>query len=119
MNATRLLIAAALSVAALGAQADEADGSQNVIQFNGTATRAQVQAQLANKGANTFSIQYNPLTTFQGQRTREEVRAEFLGSRDAVAAMTAEDSGSAYLAARHDATTARDTQLAGQPRNPQ
>ena len=121
MNASRILLASAiLATAAFGAQADEADGSQYGAQFNGTRTRAEVQAELAQfkqAGVNPWSIQYNPLTSFRGAKTRAQVQAEYLGSRDAVAAFTSEDSGSAYLAARKPLATG--TQFAGQPVNAQ
>jgi hypothetical protein len=112
MNASRLMIVAALSAAAFGAQADEADGSQYGVQFNGTLTRAEVQAQLKQVGPNPWSTQYNPLATFKSERTRAQVQAEYVANRDAVAAFTSEDSGSAYLAT-HDAPVA--TRLAGTP----
>jgi hypothetical protein len=47
---------------------------------------------------NPSSIAYNPLATFESSRTRAEVRAEYIASRDEVAAMTAEDSGAFALA---------------------
>ncbi|MBX3585805.1 MAG: DUF4148 domain-containing protein [Ramlibacter sp.] len=50
MNASKFLAVAALStLAAFGsvAQADEADASQFAVQFNGTRTRAEVQAEAA------------------------------------------------------------------------
>jgi hypothetical protein len=59
-----------------------------------------------------------PAEVVQSERSRAEVQAEYLASRNAVAAMTAEDSGSAYLAARKPATEA-SRQLAGQPVNAQ
>ena len=75
------------------------------------ATRAQVQAELAQykqAGVNPWSTSYNPLKTFKSSTTREQVTAEYLASRDEVAALTSEDSGSFYLAqgaARGHATT--------------
>ena len=48
MNAKSLLAIAAVAAAFSGvARADEADGSQNVIQFEGQRTRAEVQAEAA------------------------------------------------------------------------
>ena len=58
----------------------------------------QAEFDQARNAPNTYSISYNPVANFQSRVTREQVRAEFLASRDAVAAMTSEDSGSAYLA---------------------
>ena len=46
MNASRILAVAALAAAAsFGAQADEADASQYAVQFQGSRTRAEVQAE--------------------------------------------------------------------------
>lgn len=122
MNRSSLALAAVLSVAAFAAQADDADPAgqyANSAQPT-TVTRAAVQAQLAeykNAGVNPWSTSYNPLKSFRGEKTRAEVTAEFLASRNAVAAMTGEDSGSAYLAAHQPAGAPR--QLAGQPVNAQ
>jgi len=99
MNASKFLAIAAIAAVSFGAQADEADASQYGVQFNGTKTRAEVQAQLAAKGVNTYSISYNPVTSFQGKLSRAQVTADYLASRDQVAAVTGEDSGSAFLAA--------------------
>lgn len=101
MKATRLLLAAALAATGFAAHADEADGSQHVLQFNGQKTRAEVQAELQQykrAGVNPWSTQYNPFTGFQSQRSRAQVEADFVANRDRVAAMTGEDSGAAYLA---------------------
>ena len=115
MKTSSILLAAALATAGFAAQADEADGSQYAVQFNGTKSRAEVQAELAQykqAGVNPWSISYNPLNSFNSGKTRAQVQAEYLASRDAVAAFTSEDSGSAYLAARKPLAT---TQFAGQP----
>ena len=118
MNRNRLALAAVLSIAAVAAHAETPDPSGQVAAATaGQATRAQVQSQLADykkAGVNPWSTSYNPLASFRGESTREQVRNEFLGSRDAVNAMTGEDSGSAYLAARRTATEA-GSQFAGQP----
>lgn len=120
MKTSSILLAAALATVGFAAQADEADGSQFANQFNGSRSRAEVQAELAQykqTGVNPWSIQYNPLKSFNSAKTRAQVQAEYLASRDAVAAFTSEDSGSAYLAARQPVRAA--TQLAGQPANAQ
>jgi hypothetical protein len=120
MKSSRLaLVAAFATVAAFGAHADEADGSQNVVQFHGAKTRAEVRAefdQYRQAGVNPWSTSYNPLKSFRSAKSRDQVQAEYLASRDAVAAMNGEDSGSAYLAATQQAETA-SRQLAGQPVN--
>lgn len=79
--------------------------------FAGAQARAVVQAELAQykqSGVNPWSISYNQLHGFQSANSRDQVTAEFIASRDRVAAFTREDSGSAYLA-RSDAR--RDVQL--------
>jgi hypothetical protein len=85
--------------------------------FHGTATRAQVQADLAaykQAGVNPWSTSYNPLKAFKGEKTRAQVTAEYLASRNEVAALNGEDSGSFYLA-QHQGTVSPT--LAGQPVN--
>lgn len=119
MNRTSLALAAVLSVATFAAQADDADpAGQYANSVAPTATsRAQVQAQLADyrkAGVNPWSTAYNPLASFRGEKTRAQVTNEYLASRNAVAATTGEDSGSAYLAANKNAFDA-SRQLAGQP----
>jgi L-rhamnose isomerase len=89
--------------------------------FVSTASRADVQAQLAQfkqSGSNPWSNQYDPLHTFSSKLTRAEVAADFIASRDEVAAFTGEDSGSAYLA-RPEGVQADTTRLAGRPQNAQ
>jgi hypothetical protein len=73
--------------------------------FVSTAERAQVQAGVAQARtvANPWSIAYNPLATFSSSRTREEVRAEYMASRDEVAPLTGEDSGAFALAKQQQA----------------
>ncbi|MGE0429562.1 MAG: DUF4148 domain-containing protein [Hydrogenophaga sp.] len=71
--------------------------------FTSTRTRAEVQAELAEfkqAGVNPWSTSYNPARDFRSEKTREQVLAEYQASRDSVAAITSEDSGSAYAAAR-------------------
>jgi len=108
MNRNRLLTAALLSVAAIAAHADDMDLSGQFAASTAAApvTRAQVQSQYQayrQTGVNPWSTSYNPLASFQSQKTREQVRNEFLANRNAVNALTAEDSGSAYLAAHKPA----------------
>ena len=86
--------------------------------FVSTATRAQVQAELAaykKAGVNPWSISYNPLRGFQSELTREQVTADYVASRDTVAALTSEDSGSAYLTQIAARRVDGGTTLAGQP----
>jgi hypothetical protein len=125
MQASRLLLAAAaLTTAAFAAQADDADPSgQFAHPVTASATSAAAPVQAAAPAAGTYrvspwSTQYNPLATFRSSKSRAEVQAEYIRSRDAVAAMNSEDSGSAYLAANRRAEDA-SRQLAGQPYNAQ
>lgn len=86
--------------------------------FVSTQTRAQVQAELAaykQAGVNPWSIQFDQLKAFRSSTSRQDVTAAYVADRDAVSAITGEDSGSAYFA--QGATQARpgSTTLAGQP----
>jgi hypothetical protein len=88
--------------------------------FVSTRTQAEVQAELAQykqAGVNPWSTSYNPLKYFRSAKTRAEVEQEYIASRDEVRGMTAEDSGSAYLA-QHQVLDA-GSQLAGQPTRPE
>ena len=91
MNAVKYLAVAALAtlaaVASVGAQADEADASQYAIQFNGTRSRAEVQAEavkatgdrsveLASAGTQTLTA---PSTTDRATVRAETVNAVRLG----------------------------------------
>jgi len=86
----------------------------------GASTRAEVQAELQQfkaSGVNPWAQSHNPLRGFQSTKTRAQVTAEYLQSRDATAALNGEDSGSAYLSARTPSVAAPI--LAGQPVNAQ
>ena len=67
-----------------------------------TKARADVLVELAahkQAGVNPWSTSYNVLTAFHAQRARADVQAEAMiaSASGELAAMTAEDSGSAYL----------------------
>ncbi|WBY03311.1 DUF4148 domain-containing protein [Ramlibacter tataouinensis] len=97
----KIALALATFVAAGSAFAD--DITIDPTPFQSTATRAQVQAELAaykKAGVNPWSTTYSPLRSFVSTKSRAEVVGEYIQARDRVAAMTREDSGSAYLA-RH------------------
>jgi len=82
-----------------------------------TASREAVIAemqQFRQSGVNPWADEYNPLAQMHGDRSRAEVTAEFLHSREMVSALNGEDSGSAYLA-RRDGTQPPATQLAAMP----
>jgi hypothetical protein len=114
MNAIKHIVSIAL-VAAAGTALAESPTAEPA--FASTATRAQVQAELAayrKAGVNPWSTTYNPLRSFQGTLTREQVAADYLASRNAVAATTGEDSGSAYFA-QFAPRAQPGTTLAGEP----
>lgn len=117
MNRYALVIALATLAAAGQVLAD--DITIDNTSFASTATRAQVQADLQQfraSGVNPWSQGYQPLREFRSQKTRAEVTADYLRSRDAVAAFTGEDSGSVALADRTDTAAAT---VAGRPVNAQ
>jgi hypothetical protein len=73
--------------------------------FVSTASRAEVAAELAAfraSGVNPWADSYNQLAGFTSSKSRDEVKAEFLASREEVAALNGEDSGSVYLARRSE-----------------
>lgn len=120
MNRYALAIALATLAAAGQVFADEV--TLDTTPFVSSATRAQVQADLQQfraAGVNTLADDYNPLRQFRGAKTRAEVTAEFLRSRNVVAAMTGEDSGSFYLSQRKQGNAVPAATLAGQPVNAQ
>ena len=89
--------------------------------FVSTKTRAEVQADLAaykKAGVNPYSISYNPLRTFVSKASRQDVTAAYIASRDEVAAVNGEDSGSAYFA-QGGHRGVNSTTLAGTPANAQ
>jgi hypothetical protein len=97
------LLAFALAIAGMGysgiTRAD--DITIDPVPFSSTKSRDEVRAELdayRKAGVNPWSMGYNPQRYFHSTRTREEVTAEYIRERDAVAAMTGEDSGSVYLA---------------------
>jgi hypothetical protein len=52
-----------------------------------------------------FADDITPSEPFVSSRTREEVRAEYIASRDEVAALNGEDSGALALAQQRDANS--------------
>lgn len=121
MNTTKLLLAALIAAASFAASAAVQEATPGPDQAPASSlSRSEVQSQLAAfkaAGANPWSSNYNPNARFQPRLTRAQVTAEYLASRNEVAALTSEDSGSAYLtrvaARRHRV----DENLAGQPTN--
>jgi len=96
--AQALVVLAACASAAVSAYAQDATPDDRP--FSSTRDRAEVLAELAQfkkSGVNPWAMSYNP-PLLPSTRTRAEVQAEYIASRDEVAALTGEDSGSAYLA---------------------
>jgi len=87
-----------------------------------TKSRAEVKAELAayqQAGVNPWSTWYNQLAGFKSSTTRQAVVAEYLASRDEVAALNSEDSGSAYLTQTFAQRNRTGPILAGHPTNAQ
>ena len=118
MNRKSLAAALVLIVSAGSVLADDITIDTNP--FTSTRSRAEVQAdlqQFRSAGVNPWAQDYNPLQSFTGSKTRAQVTAEYIRSREAVAATTGEDSGAAWLAQRAPAAAA--SVQAGQPVNAQ
>ena len=113
----RYLLASLLAISAASANVAFADDiTVETRPFQSSTTRAEVQAQLQQYKAqrvNPWSMSYNPLARFSSDRTRADVTAEYLRARDEVAALNAEDSGSAWLAAHTTRRVAPGPVLAG------
>lgn len=89
--------------------------------FAGTKTRAEVQAELfayKQAGVNPWSISYNQLRDFKSNLSRQQVVADYVAAREQVAAITGEDSGSAFYAQGGQRLHSAPV-LAGQPVNAQ
>jgi hypothetical protein len=117
-----LASALVIAAAAVAGNAFADDITIDNTPFTGTLTRAEVQAALAQykaAGVNPWSTQYNPLKAFRSTTTRAEVVAEYIASRDQVAALNGEDSGSAYLAQAGGRRWKSGSTLAGMPHNAQ
>lgn len=106
----------ALAIVAASGAAFANDYTVDTTPFVSTLTRAEVQAELARfikeGGVNPAADWYPPIVQTSSQRTRAEVRAEYIEHRDRVGAFVGEDSGSAYLAQQR---ADRASVLAGQP----
>jgi hypothetical protein len=110
--ATALVIAAA----AAAGNAFAYDITIDTTPFVSSKSRAEVQTELTEfkkAGTSPWSTQFNQLGAYRGQRSCAKVTSEYVALRNAVAALTGEDSGSANLACG----TSWDvgTTLAGQP----
>ena len=110
-------IALALILATTGAVAYADDITIDPMPFTSTLTRAQVLQDLRQyrqAGMNPWADDYNQLAQFRSTVSREQVLADLMLSRGAVAALNSEDSGSMYLAQRQ-ATVKGGTHLAAAP----
>ncbi|GAB3776427.1 hypothetical protein GCM10028796_53920 [Ramlibacter monticola] len=115
----RTIVIAALSFAAASSAFAESPIVDST-PFVSSRARADVQAELQQykaAGVNPWAQSYNPLRGFQSTKSRQQVTADYLRSRDETAALTGEDSGSAWLSARTPSIAA--PVLAGQPVNAQ
>jgi hypothetical protein len=118
MNRKSLTAALVLFAAAGSALAD--DITIDTTPFVSSKTRSEVLAELQQyraAGVNPWAQGYNPLKSFRSGTTRAQVTAEFLASRDEVAASNSEDGGAAWRSAH--APLASGPVLAGDPVNAQ
>jgi hypothetical protein len=116
----RKTFAAALVLLASAGSALADDISIDNTRFVSSKSRAEVQAELQQfqrAGVDPWAQDYNPLQSFASGKSRAQVTAEYVASRDEVAALTGEDSGATRLAARTPGVAA--PVLAGQPVNAQ
>jgi len=97
--------AAALALAAMSARAYADDPTIDPTPFVSTKTRAEVRAEVMQ--GQQFRQAYGEWPTemkpLQSSLTREQVRNEYIASRNEVKALTGEDSGSFYLASKQGA----------------
>lgn len=90
-------------LAAAGSGSGFADDITPEPSFTSTRSRAQVMAELQEfqrSGINPWSAAYDMRAGFASAKSRQNATAEYLAAREEVAALTAEDSGSSYLAVR-------------------
>jgi hypothetical protein len=117
MNRKTLAAALVLVAAAGSALAD--DITIDSTSFVSTRSRAEVLAELQQfkaAGVNPWSQSFDQLKSFKSAKTRAQVTADYVDSREQTAATTGEDSGAAWLAANKPAAV---PVLAGQPVNAQ
>lgn len=110
-------IATSLLVAVASANALADDITIDNTPFVSTKSRAEVRAELDSfkkAGVSPWSMAYNPLRTFKSGKTRADATAEYLASRQETAAITSEDSGSAFLT-RMAARRSQQQYIAGHP----
>jgi len=111
-------VAAVAAAAASPAFADDITIDPN--EFVSTRSRAEVMAELQQfrrDGVNPWADHHDQLQAFKSSKSRAQVTAEYVDSRDEVTALNAEDSGSSYLMARSHRSPA--PVLASLPNNEQ
>jgi hypothetical protein len=117
MNRKTLAAALVLVAAAGSALAD--DITVDNTPFTSTRSRAEVLAELQQfkaSGVNPWAQNFDQLKSFTSAKTRAQVTADYLASRELTAATTGEDSGAAWLAANKPVAAPL---LAGHPVNAQ
>lgn len=98
-------IAAAAAITSGKAYADDITIDDSP--FVSTTSRAEVRAQLMNRGSITeWTMQFDD-SRVKTDYARGQARAEYLAARDEVRALNGEDSGSAYLGRRLAGVNAR------------
>src|SRR5690242_17890045 len=120
MSTKSLLTLAAVAALSTAAFAQDADPSgQFALQIDGQRTRAEVQAEAVAAVARGALRPSNPHASAYVQpvlnttTTRAQVVGDFLAAREEAAALTGEDSGSAYLAKATYAQPVRQYAAAG------
>ena len=97
----RFILASLFAVAAAASISAFADDiTVETKPFVSTLSRSEARSELARfkqAGHNPWAQNYNQLSSFRSSMTRAQATAEYLQSRDEVARLTAEDSGSAVL----------------------
>ena len=101
------VLATTLAAACMAGAVHAETPSVDILNFVGTRSRAEVRGEVAGDRAlvstasNEWTTQHTGPQPMDTGLTREEVRAGYMEARDEVHAMTAEDSGSSWLARAH------------------
>lgn len=124
--ASILAFAATTAVAGLAAVASSAVYAETPTiddtPFVSTRTRAEVRAEVLRQpesvtaAASEWTLQHNHAPQVASMLTREQVRAQYLAAREEVHALTSEDSGSSYFAARQMRDDDSGIRMAGSSR---
>jgi hypothetical protein len=101
------VLAATLAAACMSGSAYAEYPSVDILQFVGTRSPSEVRGEvvgdraLVSTASNEWTSQHAQPPSTDATLTRAVVRAGFIDARDEVHAMTAEDSGSSWLARAH------------------